>query len=59
VKQLLGDFSAKTGGKDIFNPTIGNESLHEITNDSGVGVVSFATSKNISQMYNVPTLQNS
>jgi hypothetical protein len=33
MKILLGDFSAKVGKEDIFKPTIGNESLHEISND--------------------------
>jgi hypothetical protein len=33
--------------EDIFKPTIGNESLHEISNDNGVRVVNFATSKNL------------
>jgi hypothetical protein len=33
---LLGDFNAKMGCEDIFKPTIGNESLHEINNDNGV-----------------------
>jgi hypothetical protein len=31
---------------NIFKPTIGNESLHEISNNNGVRVVNFATSKN-------------
>jgi hypothetical protein len=47
TKILLGDFNAKVGREDIFKPTIGNESLHEITNDNGVRVQSFATSKNL------------
>jgi endonuclease/exonuclease/phosphatase family metal-dependent hydrolase len=46
MKILLGDFSAKVGTEDIFKPTIGNESLHEINNDNGVWLVNFATSKN-------------
>jgi exonuclease III len=46
-KILLGDLNAKVGREDIFKPTIGNESLHEISNDNGVRVVSFATSKNL------------
>jgi hypothetical protein len=46
MKILLGHFSAKVGREDIFNPTIGNESLHEIIIDNGVTVVNFATSKN-------------
>jgi hypothetical protein len=31
---LLGDFNAKAGREDISKPTIGNESLHENSNDS-------------------------
>jgi endonuclease/exonuclease/phosphatase family metal-dependent hydrolase len=46
MKLLLGDFNAKVGKEDLFKPTIGNENLHEISNDSGVRVVNFATSKN-------------
>jgi exonuclease III len=33
MKILLGDFNAKVGREDILKPTIGNESLHEISND--------------------------
>jgi hypothetical protein len=44
-KILLGDFNAKVGREDIFKPAIDNESLHEISNDNGVRVVNFATSK--------------
>jgi hypothetical protein len=47
MKMLLGDLNARVGREDIFTPTIGNESLHEISNDNGVGVVNFATSKNL------------
>jgi DNA repair ATPase RecN len=47
MKILLGDFNAKLGREDIFKPTIGNESLHEDSNDNEVRVVNFATSKNI------------
>jgi exonuclease III len=36
MKILLGDFNAKVGREDIFKPAIGNESLHEISNDNGV-----------------------
>jgi hypothetical protein len=46
MKIPLGDFSAKVGREDIFKPTIGNESLHEISNYSGVRLVNFVTSKN-------------
>jgi hypothetical protein len=47
MKILLGDFNAKVGREDIFKPTIGNESLHATSNDDGVRVVNFATSKNL------------
>jgi hypothetical protein len=47
MKMLLGDFNAKIGRKNIFKPTIGNESLHEISNDNEVRVVNFVTSKNL------------
>jgi hypothetical protein len=38
---LLGDFNAKVGREDIFKPTIGNESSHEISNDNEVRVINF------------------
>jgi hypothetical protein len=47
MKIFLGDFNAKVGKKNIFKPTIVNENLHEISNDNGVRVVNFATSKNL------------
>jgi hypothetical protein len=46
MNSLLGDFNEKVGREDIFKPTIGNESSYEISNDSEVRVVNFATSKN-------------
>ena len=33
--------------ENIFKPTIGNESLHQDSNDNGVRIVNFATSKNL------------
>jgi exonuclease III len=47
MKIILGDFNAKVGRENIFKPTIVNESLHEISNASGVRVVNFPTSKNL------------
>jgi exonuclease III len=56
IKVLLGDFNAKVGRKDIFKPTIGNESLHEINNDNGARLAKFATFKKpYGQEYDVPT----
>jgi hypothetical protein len=47
MKIVLRDFSAKVGREDIFKQTIGNESLHEISNNNGVRLLNFATSKNL------------
>jgi hypothetical protein len=47
MKILLGGFNAKVGREDIFKPTIGNESLHAASNNNGVRVVNYATSKNL------------
>jgi hypothetical protein len=47
TKILLGDLNAQVGREDIFKPTIGNESLHEISNDNGIRLVNFAASKNL------------
>jgi hypothetical protein len=44
---LLGDFNAKVSRQDIFKPTVGNESLHEISNDNGAILINFATSENV------------
>jgi hypothetical protein len=59
MTNLLGDFNAKVGREDIFEPTIGNESLHEISNDNGVTVVNSATSEDLtvkSKMFPLPNL---
>jgi hypothetical protein len=47
MKSLFGDFNAKLGREDTFKPTIRNKSLHEDSNDNGVIVVNFATSKDL------------
>jgi hypothetical protein len=38
---------AKVGKEDIFKPTVRNESLPTISDYNRVGVVNFATSKNL------------
>jgi len=45
MKIVLGDFNAKVGRENIFKLTIWNESLHQDSNDNGVRMVNFATSK--------------
>jgi hypothetical protein len=47
TKILLDDLNAKVGRRNIFKTTVGNESLHEISNGNGDRVVNFATSKNL------------
>ena len=47
MKILLGVFNAKVGREKIFKPTIGNESLHQYSNDNDVRIVNFATSGNL------------
>jgi hypothetical protein len=37
MKILLEYFSAKVGREDVFKPSIGNESLREISNDNELG----------------------
>jgi hypothetical protein len=35
-KIVLGDFISKVGREDIFKPMIGNDSLHEVSNDNEI-----------------------
>ena len=43
TKILTGDFNANVGRENIFEPTIGNESLYQDSNDNGVRIVNVAT----------------
>ena len=47
MKMSLGDFNVKVGRESIFKPTIGQESLHQDSNDNGFRLVNFATSNNL------------
>jgi len=47
MKILLGDFNAKVGRENIFKRTIGNESLHQDSNENYVRIMNFATSKSV------------
>jgi len=47
MEMLLGDFNAKVGRENIFKSTIGQDSLHQDSNDNGVRLVNFTTSKNL------------
>jgi len=35
------------GSENIFKLTIGNDSLHQVSNDNGTRIVKFATSKHL------------
>jgi hypothetical protein len=56
--KILLYLNAQVGREDIFKSTIGNESLHETSNNNGVRVLNFATSKILSQKHDVPILQH-
>ena len=47
MKIILGDFIAKVGRENIFKPTNGNESLHQVSNDNGDRKVNFVTLKSL------------
>jgi hypothetical protein len=56
MNSLLGAFNAKIGKEDILKPTIGNESLHKISNDNGVKSNKLChIQKSHCQKYNAPT----
>ena len=42
IKILLGECSAKVGRECISKPTIGNDSLHQKSNDNDPRIVNFA-----------------
>jgi len=47
MKTLIGDFNAKVGRGNFFKLTIGNDSLHQDSNDNDVRTADIATSKNL------------
>ncbi|KAL1462186.1 hypothetical protein WDU94_014046 [Cyamophila willieti] len=53
TKLLLGDANAKVGKESFWKPHIGMHSLHDMSNDNGTRLVSFATSKNLRVMSTV------
>ncbi|XP_015371362.1 PREDICTED: craniofacial development protein 2-like [Diuraphis noxia] len=47
IKLVIGDLNAKCGREIQFNPTLGNESLHEKSNGNGLRLIFFAAAKNM------------
>jgi hypothetical protein len=44
IKILLGDFNAKIGHEENLKPTIGINSLHKVSKDNGMRLISYAAS---------------
>ena len=47
MKIILGNFNAKVGRENIFKLTVGIESLHQDSDDNGVRIANFTTTKNL------------
>jgi hypothetical protein len=47
MASLLADFNSRLGREDILKSKIGNESLHEISNENGVRVVNVSKLQNL------------
>jgi endonuclease/exonuclease/phosphatase family metal-dependent hydrolase len=47
VKIIIGDLNAKTDKEDSYRPTIGKYSVHTKSNDSGIRLINFASSRNM------------
>ncbi|XP_058817611.1 craniofacial development protein 2-like [Topomyia yanbarensis] len=45
VKIVIGDTNAQVGREDFFRPIIGKESLHSVTNNNGLRLVTFAAAR--------------
>jgi endonuclease/exonuclease/phosphatase family metal-dependent hydrolase len=60
MKIVLGDFNAEVGRQDIFKLIIGNESLHEVSNNNGGQSSKFCDFKKSNcQEHNFPILRYS
>lgn len=47
VKIIIKDLNSPIGWESVYRPTIGRESLHEISNDNCVRIINFDASKNL------------
>jgi hypothetical protein len=51
IKILLGDFNAQAERDNIFKSTIGNDSLHQDSNNNGVRIINLATKNSCKEQY--------
>jgi hypothetical protein len=47
VKILVGDMNAKVGKENMYRPTIGKESIHDVSNNNSIRLTDFAISRNM------------
>ena len=47
IKIILVDFNARVGKESISKPTIGNESLHNETNNNGIKMIQFVVTNGL------------
>ena len=47
IKIVLGDFNVQVGKEAVDFPTVGNHTLHSLTNDNGSPLIQFAVSRNM------------
>ena len=47
VKIIIGDYNAQVGQEEEYRPVIGRFSAHQLTNENGLRLIDFATSKNM------------
>ena len=59
IKILLGDFNTKVGKENIFKPTVGNEGLHQDSDDNCVRLVKSQHKKSGSKEHDVPAPKHS
>lgn len=50
---ITGDFNAKIGREEVFRPTIGKYSLHEMTIYTGQRLIDMATTTNLLVKFSV------
>ncbi|KAJ9589104.1 hypothetical protein L9F63_017608 [Diploptera punctata] len=47
IKIILGDLNTQIGKEGMYKPTIGTNSLHTVSNDNGIRLINFASSRSM------------